>query len=492
MLSVFLLLPVVGALTLATLPREREHDARWVALFFSGLTFALSIAIFVGFDPDSPGYQFVDRFEWIRAGDAGFSVQYALGVDGLSAPLVLLTGLLSLASVLVSWNIDVRPKEYFGWLLVLETAVAGVFLSLDLIQFFFFWELELLPMFMLISIWGSGRPRYSAMKFVLFTMTGSAFMLVGFLVLGFTAGSFDIEVLTSDVGRPTEALVPLGAVFWLVMAAFLVKLPVIPVHTWLPDAHTDAPTAVSVMLAGVLLKMGGYGILRIALPIMPEQAQDFRVLLAVIAAASVIWGAILTLQQRDLKRLVAYSSVSHMGFVLLGVSAMGAVGLSGAALQMFTHGTITGLLFIVVGLIYDRTRTRQIGDLNGLLHHMPVLGVVTIVAGFASLGLPALSGFVAEFTVFAGTLQAHPVATIVAVFGVVLAAGYILWAVQRIFTGPPSERWSGLTDADQWWEYAAMGGMLVFIVGVGVFPRLLTDVVESGIEPIALIVQAAA
>ena len=490
MLSVFLLLPAVGALIIATLPRERAGDARWVALFFTAINFVLGIAIFIALDPDAEGFQLIDRFEWISAGDAGFSVHYFLGVDGLSAPMVLLTGLLSLAAVLVSWRIDLRQKEYFAWLLILQTAVAGVFLSLDLIQFFFFWELELLPMYMLISIWGSGRARYSAMKFVLFTMAGSALMLAGFLVLGLEAGTFDIAVLTAEA--PTDALIPLGVVFWLIMAAFLVKLPVFPLHTWLPDAHTDAPTAVSVMLAGVLLKMGGYGILRIALPIMPKEAQDFRVILAVIAVVTVIYGAVLTLQQRDLKRLVAYSSVSHMGFVLLGVSAMGAVGLSGAALQMFTHGTITGLLFIVVGLMYDRTHTRQISDLGGLLHQMPVLGLVAIIAGFASLGLPALSGFVAEFAVFVGTLQEHPAATIISVFGVVLAAGYILWAVQRVFTGPVNERWSGLSDATEWWELTAMAGMLVFVIGVGVFPRLLTDVVESGIKPIALIVQAAA
>ena len=490
MLSVFVLLPAVGALIIATLPRARTGDARWIALFFSTITFVLGIVIFARLDHAAEGYQLVDRFDWIRAGDTGFAVQYVLGVDGLSAPLVLLTGLLGLVSVLVSWRIDKRVKEYFVWLLILETAVAGVFLSLDLIQFFFFWELELLPMYMLISIWGSGRPRYSAMKFLLFTMAGSALMLAGFLVLGLQAGTFDIAALTAN--PPTEALVPLSFVFWLIIAAFLVKLPVFPLHSWLPDAHTDAPTAVSVMLAGVLLKMGGYGILRIVLPILPGEAQDFRVILALIAAVTVIYGAILTLQQRDLKRLVASSSVSHMGYVLLGVSAMGAAGLSGAALQMFSHGVITGLLFIVVGLMYDRTHTRQISDLSGLLHQMPLLGLVAIIAGFAALGLPALSGFVAEFAVFAGSLQVHPAATIISVFGVVLAAGYILWAVQRVFTGPVDERWTGLGDATEWWELAAMGAMLVFVIGVGVYPRLLTDVVELGIEPIALIVQAAA
>ena len=340
-------------------------------------------------------------------------------------------------------------------------------------------------MYLLISIWGSGRKEYSAMKFLLYTLSGSALMLVGFLVLGLTAGTFEIATLTAQ--PPAQALIPLAAVFWFIMAAFLVKLPVFPLHTWLPDAHTDAPTAVSVMLAGVLLKMGGYGMLRIALPILPQQARDFRVLLAAVAGFSVLYGAVITLRQRDLKRLVAYSSVSHMGYVLLGVAAMGTVGLSGAALQMFTHGTITGLLFIMVGLVYDRAHTRQIADLSGLMHHMPLIGTVTVVTGLAALGLPGLSGFVAEVTVFLGALGAHPTATIAAAFGVVLAAGYILWAVQRVFMGPPNARWASLPDATAWWERTTMAGMLAAIVIVGVYPRVLTDVVTSGVAPIAKI-----
>jgi NADH-quinone oxidoreductase subunit M len=397
--------------------------------------------------------------------------------------MVVLTALLGLVAVLISWNIELRPKEYFAWLLVLEASLLGVFTALDFLLFFIFWEVELVPMYFLISIWGSGRKVYSAWKYVLFTFVGSAFMLVGLLVVAFAAGTFDITVLGRMEIR--DALLPTQAIFFLLLFGFAIKLPVFPFHTWLPDAHTDAPTAVSVMLAGVLLKMGGYGMLRISLTILPDVARDASLWLAAFAVVNIIYGALVTLVQTDLKRLIAYSSISHMGYVLLGISALGQVGLTGAGMQMFTHGLITGLLFVLVGLVYDRAHTRQIGELSGLAHKMPMIAVVMAIAGLASLGLPGLAGFVSEVTVFLGTFQKHEALTVLGVIGIVLTAGYILWMIQRVFLGERLPRWEGLDDATAWWERVPLVVMVAVIVLIGVFPAILADVISTGVQPIA-------
>ena len=308
------------------------------------------------------GFQFVDRETWIET--ASFEIQYFLAVDGLSLPLVVLTTFLTTASVLVSFSIEERPRAYFASLMLLSTAVLGVFTAMDFLLFFLFWELELFPMYLLISVWGSGRKEYSAMKFVLYTVAGSAFMLVAILALAFSANTFDIAVLGQS--SFDGAVLPLSWIFLFLFIGFAVKLPIVPLHTWLPDAHSDAPTAVSVMLAGVLLKMGGYGIIRMCVTILPQQADDFGIWLAAIGAASVLYGAFVTFRQTDVKRLIAYSSVSHMGLVLLGIGALGSTALVGAAYQMLAHGLITGLLFVVVGIMYERTHTREIGRLGGL------------------------------------------------------------------------------------------------------------------------------
>jgi NADH-quinone oxidoreductase subunit M len=480
LLSFLIFLPVAGAFATLLLPREAQRGARVLATLVTATSFVASAYVFWTFETGDDGLQFVERLAWISSADAGFNVQYFVGIDGLSATMMLLTGFLFLVATLVSWNVSLRPREYFAWLLILETAVMGVFAAQDLILFFLFWELELVPMFFLISIWGTGRKEYSAMKFVLYTLAGSALMLVGFLIVGFAAGTFDMVELANT--RITGAAISLNAVFFLILAAFAVKLPVIPLHTWLPDAHTDAPTAVSVILAGVLLKMGGYGLIRILVGIFPEQFERYDVYLAALAAASVIYGAVLTVRQTDLKRLIAYSSVSHMGYVLLGVSALGQIGLTGAALQMFTHGTITALLFVMVGLVYDRTHTRQISDLSGLAHVMPIAATVFVIAGLASLGLPALSGFVAELLVFLGSVERFEVATGFAVFGILLSAGYILWTVQRVFFGPRPERWSDLSDTTSWWEQVSMASLVAVIIAVGVYPATIVEVLESGVN----------
>ena len=511
LLSITVFIPAAVAVLVALFARGEKADQqiRWIAIGATVVTFVLTVLIFVGYDRAEGGVQMVDYFErWIPV-DALRS-SYIMGVDGLSAPLVLLTGILGMAASFASWRIKPRVREYFLWLLLLETAVLGVFLSLDLLLFFIFFEFELIPMYMLIAIWGSGRPRYSAMKFVLFTLAGGALMLVGILALYVTPGVNTLAMVTIPelgiTGIPeliaaADLVIPAALIFGFFFVAFAIKLPLWPVHSWLPDAHTDAPTAVSVMLAGVLLKMAGYGLLRINLGFFQETKgftiHDVAGPMAILAAVSVIYGGIITVRQTDMKRLIAYSSVSHMGFVLLGIAAIGASkadtsagGLNGAALQMFTHGTITGLAFLMVGLSYDRTHTRHIPHLGGLWKKMPLIAIFFLIAGFGSLGLPALSGFVAEIMVFLGTFSVWPWATGVAAFGVVLAAGYTLWMVQRVFFGArpanpglSDEIYDGLEDAS-WVDMVPVIALAAPIFIIGVWPSVITEVFDIGIQAV--------
>jgi len=486
-LTAIIFLPVIGAILIAFIPGLSERVVKRIAAIFTLIPLGLALFLFCQFDSSLGAVgiiQFEEKLLWIPA----INAYYHLGVDGLSLPLVVLTSFLGFMVVLISWKINLRVREYFAWLLLLETSILGVFCSLNLLLFFIFWEIEVIPMYFLISIWGTGRKEYSAIKYVVYTLFGSAMMLAGILSLYFTTGSLNMIDLAQQGLGMVQSIMPAAAIFFLLLTGFAVKLPVVPVHTWLPDAHTDAPTAGSVMLAGALIKMGGYGMIRVCVSIFPQVAKDYAIILIILAVVSVLYGAAVTLRQTDLKRLIAYSSVSHMGYVLLGVFALGEVSLTGAGLQMVSHGLLTGLLFAMAGLTMHNAEERDLRKLGGLARQMPVIAIIFSIAGLGSLGLPTTVGFAAEFVTFVGCFSSTvvngiQVYTILAVLGVALAAGYILWMIQRTFYGPVKEQYNEVKDADAL-EKVYMFAFVALIMLIGIYPAILTDIIKLGVSPI--------
>jgi NADH-quinone oxidoreductase subunit M len=489
-LDAIVFLPALGALLIGLIPKLSGRAVRWIAAGLTLLPLALAVYLYLIFDRSAAMagvMQFETRLPWIPA----ISANYHLGVDGISLPLLILTALLGFLVVLISWHVELRVKEYFIWLLVLESSILGVFSALDFLLFFLFWEVEIVPMYFLISIWGTGRKEYSAIKYVIFTLAGSAFMLAGILSLYFTTGSLDMVETARTLGS-FAAVIPTAAIFFLLVIGFAVKLPVFPLHTWLPDAHTDAPTGVSVMLAGALLKMGGYGLIRVCVSIFPDVARQYALLFIVLAVVGIVYGAAVTLRQTDIKRLIAYSSVSHMGYVLLGIFTFTQVSLVGASLQMVSHGLVTGLLFAAAGLVMHNTHERNLNQLGGLANRTPVIAIVFIIAGLASLGLPLTSGFAAEFLVFIGSFTSTAVAgikiyTALAALGVVFAAAYILWMVQRVFWGPRQAKFAAVADATRL-EMLYSGILIGLILIVGICPSLVTDLISGAVTPLAALV----
>ena len=476
LLSLIVFLPLAGALILLIFFKETRQTAiRWWALLVSAVEFVVSLRLLLGWQTTGR-MQFVDGpAAWIPE----LGVSYHLGVDGISLFLVLLTTLLTMLAVLASWGfVAERERSYYFWLLLLETGCLGVFLALDTVLFYAFWEAMLLPMYFLIGQWGSERRAYAALKFFLYTMAGSALMLVAIIVLYFAGGSFNLLALYDGPALPPDLQTWLFLAFAL---AFAIKVPLFPFHTWLPDAHVQAPVAGSVLLAGVLLKMGAYGFLRFCLPLFPEAAVSFAPLLVVLSLIGIIYGALVALSQRDIKSLVAYSSVSHLGLVVLGIFVFNEQGLMGSVLQMINHGLSTGALFLLVGMLYARRHTRLIAAFGGLWKRMPRFGFFLLIATLSSIGLPGLNGFVGEFTILVGAVRAKPLYAVFATSGIVLGAWYMLTLVRRVMHGPlenpDNQELSDLSTR----EVLVLVPIVILIFAIGIFPGLLLDRMEPSI-----------
>jgi NADH-quinone oxidoreductase subunit M len=480
-LDALIFFPLVGAVVVGVLPKGNAKLLRGVTLTVTLITFLLSLGLLSQFDPAEAGFQLGSRAAWIPE----WGIGYVTGVDGISLWLIMLTTFLMPVSVLASWSIEQRTKPFFAFMLALETGLLGVFAALDMFLFYLFWEASLVPMYLLIGMWGYERRIYAAMKFFLFTLAGSLLMLVAIIFLYFAAEgdpTFDyVSLLRTPLSLDTQRVL-----FLAFFASFAVKVPLVPLHTWLPDAHTEAPTAGSVLLAAVLLKLGAYGLIRFAIPLFPDAARELVPLVMTLAIVGIIYGALVAIMQKDLKRLVAYSSIAHLGFVVLGLFVGTIQGMSGGILQMVNHGLSTGALFMLVGALYDRRHTRLIADFGGLAASVPLLAGVFLFVALSSLGLPGLNGFVGEFLILLGTFLSYGWWVVPAAFGIVLAAIYLLWAYQRVFHGEPTTEANRRLPDLRVREVVMFAPVLALILFIGVYPKPFLERIEPAAQKVVV------
>ena len=484
--------PLVGVVVLLFLDAGNKNAARWTALITSLITFGISLWVLVQFDASNPGLQMVVNLPWIQV--AGWNISYHMAIDGLSILLVLLTTFLTPISILSTWSaIEERVKEFMLFFMLLEVGMVGVFLAMDLFLFYIFWEFTLVPMYFLIGIWGGPSRMYAAIKFFLYTMAGSILMLLAILWLGIRQGTFSLPELIAAGG------IPANIELWLFLAfaaAFAIKVPMWPLHSWLPDAHVEAPTAGSVILAGVLLKLGTYGFLRYNLSLFPRASVQLAPWMALLAVIGILYGAAVSYAQKDAKKLVAYSSVSHLGFVMLGLFALNPQGIQGGILQMVNHGISTGALFIIVGMIYERRHTRDMDAFGGLWKIMPVYAALTLIVSLSSMGLPGLNGFVGEFAILLGAFGSKEIGSPwyagFAAVGVILAAVYMLYMFQKLFLGPLDKDENRQLKDLNWREIVTLVPLIVLIFWIGLYPKPFFTLMAPAVDNLVAMVQSAA
>jgi proton-translocating NADH-quinone oxidoreductase chain M len=489
-LTLLLLVPLIGAL-LTFLSGKNEKATRWIPIIFSAATLVLASLMMLGFDFANAGinnYQYTEQYDWVPS----LGITYHLGVDGISVPMVWLTTLLCFLAILFSWDVKNRAKEYMGLMLVLEVGVLGVFMTLDFFLFYIFWEIVLIPMFFLISIWGGPRREYAAIKFFIYTHIASLVLLLAIFAMYFVAGGTSFDMIYIQQQGMNWSIAFQVMMFLALFFGFGVKMPIVPFHTWLPDAHVEAPTAGSVLLAGLLLKMGSYGLIRVAIPTLPEGARELQWLIIIVAIVSILYGALASLAQKDLKKLVAFSSISHMGIVLLGFATFSAVGIAAGVFQMFAHGLITAVLFMVCGVTQHIAGTREIPKLGGLAQKMPWFATFVMIGFMASLGLPGLVGFAAELPVFFsyGFMNGEwNWLVLIPIASVVITAAYYIWSMQRVLFGPLTEKidTSHLHDVS-WFEAAPLAALCILIIFFGLQPGLIYDYIRPVAEAISAIV----